>query len=445
MRREKDPIQKFSSSGFTLVEIAIVMVISSLFIIAGISLMRSWMAQATIASSQQRMSAIQQSLANFLTQHGRLPCPSTFSPGGPNYGHEVITPCTAAAGTFAAAGRSGTIIPSPDGTAVSTPALVIGALPVRDLGLPDSFLANTNGYMYTYAVPIYETSVPKYSPTGAIEVENGGLVDVTPSPPGGATTGTATYVVVDHGQDGKGAALSTTGLIAKACVSAPGLDTANCSHTGVFVSAPYSKAPGLNWFDDMIVYGANNNVNNSTVALASASACTIKYSPTDKVGAMEAGASPGHYQQGLDQGTFVSVGLVLIPGWFTFGNTFNVNIPPATVFNSLSPTADAYCTDSTYNAVSGGCTQTLGLPSPGGGGVTNAYGGGVYLGAAVPPPPLYGVNPYIPGYLFQVVPPPMSHPAALSNAAGGPGWECNGSSASGMHVQAYVVCCPNGS
>ena len=446
MIKEKSPIQKYSSSGFTLLEVSIALTIGSLMVLMGIPLIKGWMAQATVSAGQQRMSAIHQALDNYETQHGRLPCPSSFFPGGPNYEHEIVpppAPCAIGAGTFPAVGRTGPIVPSPDGTSsVTNPPIIIGALPVRDLGLPESYMADSYENMYTYAVPIYETSVPKYSPTGAIEVVDKNATDVTPPPPSGATKGTATYVVVDHGADGKGAYTLTGTLTKIACNGTAGLDNDNCNLYGSnhFRTASFNQQVGGNWFDDMIVYGVGNSAGNNTAPPPSAAVCTTIYN-----GVSGAGGSPGHYKQGFDSGWFMAASS--LAGFFFFWNTLAVNIGPVNWIPSVtaSPTADAYCIDKTYNAVSGGCTQTLGGPAPGGGGVTNAYGGGVVLGGIIPAPYFdYEHLIFAKPRYSQIVPPPMGHPSAGTNALGGPGWECNGSSAAGMQVQAYVVCCPNG-
>ena len=432
MIREKEYLQKSSSSGFTLLEAAIASVLGAVIIMTGTPMIKSWLAESITSANQQRMSAIQQALNNYVTQHGRLPCPATFLSGGPNYGHEISIPCAVGAGTFAATGRAGPIIPSPNGTATSNPALIIGALPVADLGLPKSYSADSYKNMYTYAVPLYETDVQKYSPTGAIEVVDQFSNDVTPPPPSGATKGTATYVVVDHGPDGKGAYQISGVLNALACNGKAGLDNDNCNHyaSGHFRTAVYDQRPGANWFDDMIIYGVGYIASNSTTSPPSPPVCTTQIS-----GLSGAGGSQGHYKSGFDTGGFIAVSS--IGGIFFFWNTLTVNIAFGP-FSTASPTADAYCPDNTYNAMSGGCTQTSG-GAP--------YGGGVYISPIDVPAPYFDYmhDIFFHPKLFQVVPPPMSHPAAGVGPGGGPGWECNGSSAAGMQVQAYVVCCPNGS
>ena len=111
MTREKSPIAKSSSSGFTLIETGIVTVISSLLLVAGMDLIKVWTSQSTLVANQQRLNTIQQALANFETQYNRLPYPASFTAAsGPAcYGRESNTPlCKAGAVTFlATTGRSG--------------------------------------------------------------------------------------------------------------------------------------------------------------------------------------------------------------------------------------------------------------------------------------------------------------------------------------------------
>jgi len=456
MTREKSHIAKSSSSGFTLVETSVVVVLTALMLVAVIAMVHSWLAQGTQTANQQRMAAIQQALANYQTQHNRLPCPSSFiaKTSNPAFAHEVTYPATTgcpppyvpvAPNTYAATGRTGSTDPD-GGTVVATPPVIIGALPVRDLGLPDSYRTDSYGYMYTYAVTQSETATLNAF-AGAIDVVEQTGNTILPLASDG-TPGTATYVVVDPGKDGKGAftadstaaAFGTTPKIT--CASAPGLDKLNCDfETGApapiqFRSAPYSEVKGAaTWFDDMIIYSASN----SSSLTSSTQVCITKYSDKTAAGApVVPGVAAGHHQFGLDAGSFLDGGTMFFVV-FIFANKFSPIdiVPPAfTAATEASPTAVAYCPAS-FNVLAGGCTQTLGAPvqvPAVTGPVTNTDNSGAYMGASQS----CGLGVCV--HDVQIVPPPLSHPA-MPNAAGQQGWECNGSSASGMQTQAYAVCC----
>jgi len=455
MIRENSHINKSSSSGYTLIETAIVITIASSLLIATIGLIKTWMDQSTLTANQQRLNAIQQALANYETQYNRLPCPSSYiAPTGSKiFGREVSANCAGpnnpnGKDTFSVKGRSGANV-------------IIGAVPVRDLGLPDSDRTNTYGYTYTYAITESEAAANGLNGSaGAIDVVD----NTTPTPLSVLpTVGTALYVVVDHGKDGKGAftansKTATPGTLpAIACptTNASGADVLNCSFETAapaapfqFRSAPFSKQPGKNWFDDMIVYSTGFSTPGAQV-------CKTVYSNQSSGGVM-AGTSAGYYQHGSDSGTGYYLGCVIFTfifnNSFTMGDTFDNAFGTSIIdpgYNYISPTADAYCPDANYNLVAGGCTQTFNSPAAfdANNHTSNAYGFDVNYGGSS----TWGGS--LTASYYQIVLPPLSHPALLNS--GIQGWECNGSSAGnpgnifggtnqGMQTQAYATCCPGG-
>lgn len=456
MTREKSPIAKSLSAGFTIIELAAAIVILSLLLVMAVGLIKSWLSQDDLMTNQQRLDTIQQSLTNYEIQYNRLPCPASFTAAASStsYGRES-TSCTGAlaAGTYSATGRTLGGSAAPGTTpmpAVPSSSIIFGALPVRDLGLPDSYRLNTSGYAYTYAVSKSETSaVTALNPyAGVINiVDNSTPVPKTvlPLASDGVTSGTALYAVVDHGKDGKGAHTASGNLIACSATGST-QDSYNCNYetAGAFTafrSATFSKKPGGTWFDDMLVY------NTSITTLANLSGvmqvCTTTYSNSST-----AGSSGGYDQFGVDSGMGGGFN-ILIPLFiinfeifaFAFADLFDVDAAPSGSFSATAHTTGAYCPDTSYHIVTGGCTQTSGVPKNSGGAAINAagtngpisniYGADILVG---------GVDPGANSHYYQFMLPPASHPAA-PNSVGLQGWECNGSSASGMYTQAYAVCC----
>jgi type II secretory pathway pseudopilin PulG len=448
MTRKKRPIAKPSSSGFTIVETAVVIFLAAFMLVAGIVLVRTWTAQSTQTANQQRLNAIQQALTNYASPqtHNRLPCPASFTAATTStaFGRES-TSCTGplVAGTYAATGRTA--------PGVANSAVIIGALPVRDLGLPDSYAVDTYGHMYTYAVTESETSTttPLNALAGVIDVGDGSGNSILPYASDGVTRGTALYVVVNHGSDGKGAYLENSAAPAISCgTAANGLDFYNCNYTLSalasiqFRNAPFSMQPGPNWFDDMLVYGTAP----STARITTPQTCKV----IKMNNSAAAGVNTGHYQTGSDSGAGASQGFVAI-NYFQFGNTINNIVIAADYADSSSPTADAYCPGATYHVVSGGCTQTTVapvLPNAATGSVASPFGGDIVVDKLQFDlnninTKIYNNSAFagaIQGFSYQAALSPLSHPT-LNPATGIQGWECNGSSASGMYTQAYAVCC----
>jgi type II secretory pathway pseudopilin PulG len=434
MTREKILIPKSPCSGFTLIETAIGILIASSMLVGAAALAKNWMKQYAEVTNQQRLTSIQQALHNYERQNNRLPCPASYTaaPDTTLYGREASLPSPANCAGVSYPGRTGTTDPLGTGP-VSLGMLFIGALPVRDLGLPDSYIGNSYGYRYTYAVtqseaapitpgPIPPPNLSSLNPfAGAIDVKDQNGNTVLPLDINGKS-GTALYAVADHGADGKGA-YNIDGKASRPCTAGTGLDVQNCNlyASGYFRSARFSSAPGPNWFDDSIIY---------QTGISSAKICTTVFGTSPFFG-----LSLGWDESGVDAGGGAGDNLMILPPpffaffeFFDFGFANAFFVSPTATPNHTSPTADAYCPDTSFHVVTGGCSQTWWAPiQAGNGAVTNVYGADINWLPAT----------------FQMIMPPLSHPL-LPNSTGMQGWECNGSSSIGMETQAYATCCTNG-
>ncbi|MBF0392899.1 MAG: type II secretion system protein, partial [Alphaproteobacteria bacterium] len=68
-------------SGFTLIELSIVLVIMGLLLGMGLSTGKEYLAQQKVKTTQQKMEAVQESLALYVARTKRLPCPDTDHDG----------------------------------------------------------------------------------------------------------------------------------------------------------------------------------------------------------------------------------------------------------------------------------------------------------------------------------------------------------------------------
>lgn len=69
-------------AGFSLIEMAIVILIAGILMSAGLSLLSVKMATAQLDTTQKHQEAIKQALINYLGKYRRLPCPTTVANGG---------------------------------------------------------------------------------------------------------------------------------------------------------------------------------------------------------------------------------------------------------------------------------------------------------------------------------------------------------------------------
>ena len=229
-----------ASRGFTLIELSIVMVVAGQLVVAGLGAYRQYAIRAKLDTNSERLKTVQQALTNYVKINKHLPCVAdpALPAIDPNYGK--ATDCTT--------GVTG------DVNRVNVPAtgglkFRMGAVPVRDLNLTNQYLANTDGYLYAYAVTETLTNTAGFAAgVGTIPVEDGNNHSlVTPA-------NAAMYVLIDYGHNGFGAH-TLEGKQPIPCTGPPSFEKQNCDNNPVpLISAPYSTAAGLNHFDDTVIF-----------------------------------------------------------------------------------------------------------------------------------------------------------------------------------------------
>ncbi len=241
-------------TAFSLVELSVVIVVVALVVGFGISLGGNAIRAAERVTTQERLATIKNVLDTHFKNYGYLPCPydRSLTPSDAAFGLEARPalgdPCT----------TSTSMVTSPDG------AVFIGGIPVRSLGLPDSYAADAWGNKFTYGVSAnltdsaanYYTTIPQlqiYSGdrTGSPYSLTTVVPDLTPGPG-------AAYIVISHGPDGRGAYPLDLDSIAIACGAGAQNDVGNCDDSGDFYDTAYND--GANealYFDDFVVWGSN--------------------------------------------------------------------------------------------------------------------------------------------------------------------------------------------
>lgn len=143
IRREK---------GFSLIEIAVVLVIASLLIAAGIGMTTAIIDSARVRATRQNMEAVKLALQGFASRNGRLPCPAVegLAQSNANFGIEdtrTSNPATSCANTVNLAG------------AVGIDVAKRGVVPWKTLGLTIDSAADGWGNQMTYYVSVTSTTV----------------------------------------------------------------------------------------------------------------------------------------------------------------------------------------------------------------------------------------------------------------------------------------------
>lgn len=276
----KVSMNKKAQRGFTIVELAIVVVISSLFLFSIFKALALYSEEVAKDTTELNIDVLDASMSRFFQANDRYPCPARLDavPGDADYGLEQC----ADPNNLDVAGHVDN--PVFNGDPAGTPgnvydSILIGAFPVhtiepcllndlpecarRDLFLTEERMFDGYGNKLTYAVTQGLTDETAYRNTGGgIEVEDENLLSVLETPY------TAHYIIFSHGPNGRGAYNREGNLVQDNC--APGApvpgppppppteqdERENCDHDdGLFVSGLFNDNEDSNsFFDDTIEF-----------------------------------------------------------------------------------------------------------------------------------------------------------------------------------------------
>lgn len=253
-------------AGFTLIEMAIVLVIIGLIVGAGVTTIVPILQSSKVNDATAKLNKIADALLVYGMRYACLPCPANgaLATGGANNGQSLdgggaavaagactANVCTTANGVvpWLALGLAEADITDPWGNRISyqlsannTVTTCTGAgFAARNGHLQTSggFSRTTNG-----ATPCY--------PLGWITVNDAAGNPIAAG--GGAAEGAA-FVLVSHGPDGEGARAAGTGTL-RASPSASANQAENSNGDAVFVQDVVNSSGGANHFDDIVKWSA---------------------------------------------------------------------------------------------------------------------------------------------------------------------------------------------
>ena len=251
--------QSNREAGFTLVELAVVIVIIGLLATMGLSALNVQQANAAVSATKKNQETIKDALIGYLGKNKRLPCPATDELGGSDI----------------AARNSGT---SPPNCKTNW-----GIVPYAELGLPRSVALDGWDNFYSYAVsPQWTASLntsginvgnTTNNPANAFNSGNIGTIQVkirvpaNQNPP--TNVGTAVVALISYGINGFGAY-----TIKGTQHSAPPPNTDEASNSLVPSSLPLAslnlaslfqreftdKDAGYGAFDDVVLWLSPNDL-----------------------------------------------------------------------------------------------------------------------------------------------------------------------------------------
>ncbi len=287
-----------SCKGFTLVEIAISLIILGVFIAPLFVLYNQYEKEKRIETTYVNVNDAMNRLQLYLQANGDLPCPApiTYSrtvgendtvarPAGSTaktlYGRPHPIACTITDPPSGSTVPLGTTIPEYDfgnctdgicvlqskrsndpttGVTGDQRRVIVGALPFRELQMQEKQAIDGYGNRLLYAVTKTMTDERTMNiQKGSISVE-----DPTTTPPTSLVTpnDSVAFLVLSLGEDEAGA-INQNGIVVEPCKA--NAETENCdfppvNQNAVFVSAFKSDVDDPNYFDDVIMYFAGNEV-----------------------------------------------------------------------------------------------------------------------------------------------------------------------------------------
>jgi len=321
-------------TGFTLIELAIVLTIIGILLAAFLQCYSVWIEQYRYNVTKQRLKNIRTALTHYVTSHERLPCP-----GSPWGAKEQTNSKDGKPGDTDECAPAASPIPGikifdidPIHRAMDhSNEIWIGIIPTSDLRLDGEQGLDGWNNEFTYAVS-RRLTFPKSmrgnpSPLGIISIVDEHGRNALDEPD------TGRYVIISHGPSGAGAWTSQGG--SKPCQGET-LDSLNCSGHNIFVMAPTSKAAGERFYDDIVIHDDSNAGGDVLDLLVRCNAKEAFYKPQDPTADKNGCVVQRNVWQGACLRSFVS---------YT-DKTFKAKVllPPAIVSPAAtSSSSDEYC------------------------------------------------------------------------------------------------------
>ena len=244
------------NNGFSLIELSIALIIIGLIAAPLFNYLTLYYEEKARRETLEHLNIASKALGQYFKETGHYPCPAPIDLGPEDSASGTAGTCVqrkngAGGGVRSRSGCSNGLCRTQGNNlnrANVDQTVVIGALPYRVLGL--TYQQALDGYNNKISYAVTERyTFPNYGHhLGAIGIEDieG---DSVVNPPG-----TAQFILVSHGEDGKGAYNESGNKSATACSPQDGIDSENCDLDAQFLDAPLATAPGRTFYDDKIMY-----------------------------------------------------------------------------------------------------------------------------------------------------------------------------------------------
>ena len=245
---------KNKDSGFSLVEIAIAMIVLGVLAAGIMQSLKATAVQSKIDQTNSATFAITDSLSKFISENVRYPCPAASNIAQSEAGYGVETDCSNT--TQVAIGACGfgyCVVASPSDPNVR---IRIGTIPGKTLNIDKKDTIDAQNNQFTYAVTETQATNNYVENAGAItlldaqKVVNPSTNQMTYTP---LTRSSTDIVFLSHGESQAGAITAGGAVNASPC-SGTWTDIENCDGDGTFTSKAYSMSSSATGpYDDTLV------------------------------------------------------------------------------------------------------------------------------------------------------------------------------------------------
>jgi prepilin-type N-terminal cleavage/methylation domain-containing protein len=242
-----------SSGGFSLIEVAIALLIIGIMItpiLYGYSL---YIKQRQLTQTSAALGIANMALIRYVAKYGHYPYPAdrNIPLGAAGFGQAATEPGGGWPTCPALPVVSGVVCET-NTNAYGAGSVLIGDLPAATLGIPYRSVLDGQGLKLTYAITkSLAQPIPFNESAGAVEVWNSAGASLY-----AAGEGRSHFIVISHGEDRRGAfGLGGTQVAACGTAAADGTDFENCNNDARFRSN-FDAAISDNRIDDAA--GANN-------------------------------------------------------------------------------------------------------------------------------------------------------------------------------------------
>lgn len=235
--------------GFTLVETAAVILVLSIMITSLVTVFSTDANEQAIDTTSEKLQKIDAAINAYFNQKGFLPCAASKNAALSSASFGVSTNCATVGSSAPAYFESG----------ASADRIRIGAVPTRELNIPDDYAFDgwNNRITYAVAANLAQSSALYNSHTSATTGMT--IRDASTNSLHSASPTFISYTIISHGKDGGGATNLIGDQIPVAC-SGTRNDGENCNNDSIFRDQ-FVDFNSAAYFDDQIIWRTKSQLN----------------------------------------------------------------------------------------------------------------------------------------------------------------------------------------